>query len=616
MAGRIWLGLAIVMFWALTGCQNEEYYRKQREEAAAKHFDEIKKVQAPAGKVFTLEECISYALKNNLDYRVYRLQEAVSNADKYSEILKMLPESNISLNLSQRNNDDASQSIDVKTGQQSLVMSRSSDRYDENFNVDIAFSAVDFGVAYLSSVQAQDRVLLNRSQERRAAQNLIFDVVKAYLSLAATQDAYDTTEQLLQKCRDIDKVFEQLSASRAISPLRIMDERKRFIRLEQAFMTFRRNNANAQIELKSLMGLAPDSELKIDTSILAQVDPSILALPDIYFLEKVALRERPELQQLDIQSHLTVIEGDKTIIKMFPNVKAYMDFTQDNNRFLYNHSWAEIGLRAAYNVARVPSQFVEYKALKSEQKELEIRSLALSFGVVGQVRVAYRNIDEVYRRFLLDDRFCKNYMQELAVARNNYNAGGDVKKIDLDRLELEAVENRIYRTVALSNCYLAYFRLLNSVGVEPRSINEAHQLFAQLKIKIARELPYCLGQHYVRDDGTIVYNGIDFETYFAEGQRNEVDELALTGFKKPVPPPAVPRPKLKVVTYGGATWVEQVWGGMEDSLSKVVVSAPKKDAARGFVRPDGVTVYNGVEVKAGLMSEEERGKLDKLAGMN
>ncbi|MBN2642936.1 MAG: TolC family protein [Victivallales bacterium] len=609
MSVKYKLLFAVVVPAILLGCQGDDFYRKQREEAAEKHLSEIRRNNVAKDRVFTLSEAIDYALKNNLDLKVHALRESVQNANKYAEALKMLPEANVSLDLTHRNNENASQSIDVNTGDESLDFSRSSRRDNERFNVDIAFSAIDFGVSYLSAVQAQDRFLLEKQLERRASQNLMYDVAKAYFTVAATQDAMEKTTRLLARCAELDKLFDKMVKSGDISPLRLMDERKRFFRVEEALMQFRRRHAEAAAELKSLMGIAPDSNIKVDTAVIKSVDPRILELPNVYFLEKVALRERPELYQLDIQKNIISADASKTILTMFPNVKAFLDFTQDSNPYLYNHSWIEIGLRAAYNIARLPAKIAEYKAFKTEERELEVRTMALSFGVLSQVRVAMKNVDEVYKRYLLDDRIHRSYQDYYKTMEEQFKKrAGNVSQLDLDRTELEAVEAEIIRVQAIGNCYLSYFRLMNAVGLSVSGIEDANAAFAEVRRCLDREVPFCLGMNYVRDDGVIVYNGIEFDGSISENQRKMLENFAKNGYRHELKVEARP------VVIDQARLVADIRRRIASSYSQYQNLPEEKPLpSKGEIRDDGTMIYNGVEVKSAVMSDAERAALDKLA---
>lgn len=601
MTDRIGISLALVLATVLLGCQGDEFYRKQREAVAQKHFEEIIHLNAAENKVYSLNDCIEYALQNNLDLKAVRLKQTVSSADKYSEMLKMLPEANLTLDLNQRSNELASVSIDDVTDEQSLAMSKSSDRNSERFNVDVAFSAIDFGVAYLSSVQAQDRVLLDKQLEYRAAQSLMLDVVKAYFNVAASQDAIAKTSALLKKAGDTDKLLQELLKSRAISPLRVLDERKRFIQLEESLMVFQKNYVDACIELKSLMGTAPGSAIKVDTSMVKSFDQKYVDVPDLYLLEKIALRSRPELYELDMQHHITAIEADKTILTMFPNVKMFLDFTQDSNQYLYNKSWTEIGIRAAYNAARIPSKFMEYKSLVTEQRELDVRTKAMSFGVLAQVRVAYRNIEEAKRRYKLDERVFKSYSEHLNAVRNEYQAKGSAtSRLDFDRLEMETVEAEIYRTMAIGNCYLAHYRLFNATGLRAKSFEEANREIAAMETAIASEIQFCQGMNYVRDDGVIVYNGVDFILSAPEGQRKSFDLFAANGYHVAESPAQIIRKAMIQERWTCKTPIE-------------IINQPVTlGASKGTVTKEGKLIYNGVVCDLTPLNKAEMDKLERL----
>jgi hypothetical protein len=208
----------------------------------------------------------------------------------------------------------------------------------------------------------------------------------------------------------------------------------------------------------------PINDIKVDSQALKNIN--VIKLPNINLLEKIALMERPELYQLDIQTSVTITEARKTIVMMFPNVKAFVDFTNDNNSFLYNQSWWEIGVRAAYNLLKLPQQVAKYRAINSEVDEIALRTLAMSIGVMSQVRIAHANVVEVKERFELDDKVWQAYQDHLKVAQQNFGSGGALSKLELDRMELETAETQIDRTIALGNYYMSYYRLLNTVGIQ------------------------------------------------------------------------------------------------------------------------------------------------------
>ncbi len=522
-----------VMF-VLAGCHGAREAREKRIQTAIDHMSKIKLKVLPKGQVFSLVDCIAIALQHNLDLKVYELKERIADEKVTAQMLGMLPDLSISNQFHSRDKTPGSSSYSIETGQESLVSSRSVDNTINNLKIELALSVLDFGLAYLNSAQAEDRSLITVEQKRRAEQNLKLDIVKTYFKVAAAQDAIDTTEKLLLKCQNLEKVFNQLAASKSVSQLRLLDERKRFIRLEKRLMAYRRSYQNACIELRALMGYLPINDIRVDTACLKTLN--ISTLPDINTMEKIALVERPELYQLDIQTSITVTEARKTIIQMFPQVKIFMDFVNSNNSFLYTQSWWEIGVHAAYNLLKLPQQIAKYRALNSEVDEIAMRTLALSIGVMAQVRIAHANILEVKERYELDDKAYQAYKKHLKVASQTFASGGALSKLELDRYELETAETFINRLISMSSCYVSYYRLLNTLGVnslDPATIEIVMREVKRSEAKQrARELSKITVVAYVDLAKELKYNGVVLGNNTAsEEKRGKFDALVAQAAK-------------------------------------------------------------------------------------
>jgi outer membrane protein TolC len=480
------LGLVLFGVILFSGCRSNDYYKKLRAKKADEHFKKIAERKFPEGQTFSLPLCIETALKNNFDLKVFQLKEQISKERRTAALLGMLPELNVTNDLTSRTNEPGASSQSLSTGDQSLVSSKSTEKTVNSTKVELVFSVLDFGLAYFNSVQAEDRVQLTNEQLRRAAQNLILDVTKAYFRVAATQYAVETTEKLLAMCDDIDSILMDLTRDKTISPLRALDERKRFINIRKRLMEYRRSYENSCVELKSLMGYHPIDLIKVNTKCLDKI--RIIDLPNIDLLERIALRERPELYQLDMQQHITIVEARKAILMMFPNVRMFVDFTNSSNKFLYNHSWWEIGVRAAYNLFKLPAQIQQYMALDKEIDEVDTKTLSMTVAVMAQVRIAHANMMEVKDRYQLDKRIYDAYTAHLETAKKNAGALGNISPIEIKRLELETAETAIDRAHSLGNYYLSYYRLLNSIGVEAMEEKQLKEIVKKLEEQAQKEL--------------------------------------------------------------------------------------------------------------------------------
>ena len=465
----------------LAGCQSADEYRNQRAELAIKHFEMFKLKTIPKGKVFTLPECITNALQHNLDLKVYDLEEMIARENKTAEMLGMLPDLNVSYDATARSNTPASSSRKLSGDGATYGASQGRDKNTGEFKIEMMLSVLDFGLAFINSAQAQDRIIVREQQTIRAAQNLSLQVVKTYFKVAAAQRAINITTDLLQRCRSRSELLKSIAKRHILSPFRLFDEHKRFVNLEKRLTAYIRSYENACVELRALMGYFPNREIKVDEGALVQLRK--IKLPDIGLMEKIALMQRSELYQLDVNRHITVNEARKTILMMMPNVRIFVNFNQSSNAFLYYQSWWEIGARAAYNLLKLPQQISRYKSLEQQADANMLRTMALSIGIISQVRIAHANIIETEDRYDINKKVYDTYSKNLKYAKANIQTTGALSRLELDRIELETAETKIDCIISLSQYYIAYYQLLNMVGV--KNLEQKNLDYMTKKIKAA-----------------------------------------------------------------------------------------------------------------------------------
>lgn len=467
---------------SLAGCKSYEDYRNERAEYAVKHFEGARYREVLDGKKITLVECIRMAMEHNLDLKVLNLEESVSRELKTAEMLGMLPELNVTDTYTNRSNVPASSSQKVGEGGLTYGYSTSQDRDINYFNVDIALSVIDFGLAFFNTQQAEDRVLMREMRTKRAGQNLSLDVVRSYFQVAAAQKAIKITTQLLEDCRHRYQLIEKLSQSRQITPFRAFDETRRFVEMEKRLTNYIRSYENSCVELRSLLGMYPAGKILVEDSFLNDLPD--FEFPDVELMEQIALLERPELYEIDMQKHINVLECRKTLVMMFPNVRIYADFTNSTNSFLYHMNWYELGLRAAYNLLKLPQQISRYMAYSSQVDAEEARTFSQAIGILAQVRIAHANMMATKERFQIDDKVYKTYQKNLKWAEANKKITGELSTLELDHMRLATAETEIERLMTLGNYYVSYYRVLNALGI--RSIDKKDLSQIKMELKDAR----------------------------------------------------------------------------------------------------------------------------------
>ena len=479
---------AAAVVLAVSGCQNMEDYKNERAENAIKHFEGAKYRELIEGKRLTLSECIDMAKEHNLDLQVNKLEEKVANELHTAEMLGMLPELNVTDNFSTRNNTPASSSKKVGESGLTYGYSQSQDRNVNYFNIDLALSVIDFGLAFFNTQQAQDRVYMREQRTARAAQNLTLDVVRAYFSVAAAQKAIRITTGLLEECRSRYELIQKLGKKGQIDPFRAFDETRRFIEMEKRLTNYVRSYENSCVELRSLLGMAPSGKISVEDAYLNRFPE--YELPDIELMEQIALFKRPELYEIDIQRHINILEVRKEIVMMFPNVKIFYDFTLSNNSFLYHLNWWELGIRAAYNLLKIPYHVKRAMGMNQQVKAEEKRAFAQAIAVMAQVRIAHANLIATRQRYDIDAKVNKAFSENLAQARRTVKSG-DLSQLELDHIRLATAETEIERLMTLGNYYVAYYRMLNAIGINSISAKNISAIRTELeaaKRRAAKEL--------------------------------------------------------------------------------------------------------------------------------
>ena len=493
------VGAAVLaVAFVIAGCQSMEDYRKERAEYAIKHFEGAKYRELLEGKQLTLSECINLAKEHNLNLQVSKLEEKVAQELRTAEMLGMLPELNINDTATIRNNTAASSSKKVGTGGLTYGYSQSQDKDVNYFNIDLALSVLDFGLAFFNTQQAQDRVYMREQRTIRAEQNLTLDVVRAYFSVAAAQKAVKITTDLLKECQNRYNLIQKLGKTGQIDAFRAFDEVRRFIDMEKRLTNYLRSYSNSCVELRSLLGMAPSDKISVVDSYLEKLPD--YELPDIEMMEQIALFKRPELYEIDIQRHINILEVRKEIIMMFPNVRLFYDFTNSSNSFLYHMNWWELGIRAAYNLLKVPMRVSRAIAMNKQVKADEKRSFAQAIAVMAQVRIAHANLMATKQRYDIDAKTYKAFSENLEQAKRTVRAG-ELSKLQLDHIRLATAETEIERLMSMGNYYVSYYRMLNAIGINSISAKNIASIRRELedaKRRAAKELELARREYNAR----------------------------------------------------------------------------------------------------------------------
>ena len=124
-------------------------------------------------------------------------------------------------------------------------------------------------------------------------------------------------------------------------------------------------------------------------------------------------------------------------------------------------------------------------------KTEEMRSYAQAVAVMAQVRIAYGNLLSAKERYDLDRRVYTTYDENLQAALKNQAVGRSMQQLELDHMRLVTTETSIESLMSLGDYYVAYYRLLNVMGLrdlDARSTDEMVEEITDADIRMKEDI--------------------------------------------------------------------------------------------------------------------------------
>ena len=155
--------------------------------------------QAPISGPVTMEEAVARSLKYNLDYRLKKMESALSLGLADYASYDMLPNLLATAGYRTRSNDSGGTSIGILDRVQSLRPSTSEERTHTVAGAEFSWNVLDFGVSYYRARQQSDQYLVAEERRRKVVQNLVQDVRAAYWRALGAQRLSAQTKDILER---------------------------------------------------------------------------------------------------------------------------------------------------------------------------------------------------------------------------------------------------------------------------------------------------------------------------------------------------------------------------------------------------------------------------------
>lgn len=358
------------------------------------------KGQEPLKAPITLEEAMARSIKYNLDHRLKIMEHALSLRQVDLTTFDMLPRLVAAAGYTERDSYNASSSMNVATGQQSLAPSTSQDKGHFNSDLTLTWNILDFGVSYFQAKQQSDRAHIMKERRRKVIHSIMQQIRQEYWLALGAQQLEGRFDPLLKEVEKALQDSTNIEQEKLRPPLETLTYRKTLLETMKQLEGFRDELAQAKPRLASLMNLPIGQSYTVAPSSL-----SIPKGPDaLHYLEIRALLQRPELIEADYNERISVNETRKAIARMLPGIELSVGGHYDNNSFLVNQQWVEGGARLTWNLMNLLSGSSQYKIATSQVDIAQTQRLALSVAILTQVHVAYQNFYSRKRQYLLSEQ--------------------------------------------------------------------------------------------------------------------------------------------------------------------------------------------------------------------
>jgi outer membrane protein TolC len=418
--------------------------------------------QEPITGPIDLNTAIARALKYNLDYRLKLMERALAEGLWDVSRYDMLPRLVASAGYTTRSNEAGGTSVSILDGRETLSPSTSVERSRSLANAEFSWNLLDLGVSYYRAKQLADETLISEERRRRVIQNIVQDVRAAYWRAAGAQRLARQTDDLLERVRDALEKSRQAESQGLMPPTQALAYQRALLDATTLLNIRRQELAFSKRELSALMNVTPGTDFEL-------ANEAELALPrpprNIGELEEVALENRPELREEDYRKRISAAETRRALLSVLPGISLDTAYRYDSNKYLYNNSWAEGGVRVFANLLRFAAYPAIQRANESRLQADDARRTALSMAVITQVRVAVQRYELSLVDLELADEAAKVDERLAQYARAALTTRVDAE-LEVIRTESRAMIASYQRFASYATAQVAYARIMNSLGLD------------------------------------------------------------------------------------------------------------------------------------------------------
>ncbi len=419
--------------------------------------------QEPVTSSIDLYEAMARALKYNLDQRVEEMDAALRLRELNLAHAGLLPNVVAASGYAARNNDNASNSINVLTGVESLATSTSQERRIGTADIAFSWNILDFGLSYVRARQASDKHLIAEEMRRRVVNRIVEDVRTAYWRVVSADRLIVKLRRLEHRIRRAQVNSRATAMERQTSPIAAATYERELVEIKRAIQELQRDLSVARTQLSALMNLRPGTRF----SVVGARRPGALALDlPVPTLIETALENRPEIREVWYRQRINEHEYHAALLELLPGLSPYAGTNYDSNDFLYNSNWVNWGAKASWNVIRVFQYPARREVVNAQERLLDARELAVTMAIITQVHVSRIRYHQFARELATANEYLAAQNRLLSLMRAEA-AASRISEQTLIREEMNTLVAEAKRDIAHASLQNAFAGVYTSVGLDP-----------------------------------------------------------------------------------------------------------------------------------------------------
>jgi outer membrane protein TolC len=480
----------------VAGCslRPEPITSAEHADRARSDYDRLTKDYVPVTGALTLADAIARSLKYNYDAELARVEQTLQEQQLDLAYAQMLPRLAAEAGYTSRSNDNAAESISELTHQTSLESSYSTTRDDTTAGLEFSWNLLDVGVGYYQAKQQGYRALIAVERRRKVIDNIVKGVQDAFWRAGIAERLLPRLDPLMAQAQQMLDASRE-GMERGLQPkAQALQFQQNVLQVIGQLRHMRTDLITAKVRLATLINVPIDSNLSLDMPAEVPVHRPNAVAPAA--LEQTGLNLRPELREAAYQEKIDRQDVYKEIIKMMPGVGFLAGINYDSDKLLYNHSWADVGVHATYNLVNLIEGPHAIAAAKTAVEVSKARRLALGVAVLTQINLGYQQfisaIDDLSIATQIDD--VERQLAEVTAGATEAEAQTEADRV---RQALGSMAADYDRGRALGDVYTALADLYIAVGVDlvpsDVDITDLNDLTRKVRVAIKRwedgELP-------------------------------------------------------------------------------------------------------------------------------